>query len=85
MPFLRSVVSIPAGFANMNPAVFGAYTAVGTVAFYAATGAVVYYARQQSLFEAAYAYAVADPGLVAVAAVVAAAVAVVAWRLFDGE
>lgn len=51
LPALRSVVSIPAGFANMNPRRFGVFTATGTVGFYAATGALIYYGRQQPLFE----------------------------------
>lgn len=60
-PVLRSVISIPAGFANMTPVRFGVYTAVGIIGFYAAAGGVVYYGRQRSLFEAVLAVATASP------------------------
>lgn len=63
-PVLRSAVSIPAGFANMNALLFGMYTGIGTTAFYAASGAIVYYARQQSFFAATYAYATERPAIV---------------------
>ncbi|RDI71425.1 DedA family protein [Halopelagius longus] len=64
-PALRSVVSIPAGLAGMDPRQFGAFTAVGSVGFYAATGGVVYYGRQRSLFSAALAVTAERPVLVA--------------------
>ena len=67
LPGLRSVVSIPAGLVGMGPARFGAYTAVGSVAFYAAVGAVVYYGRQRSLFAALAAVATERPLLAATA------------------
>jgi membrane protein DedA with SNARE-associated domain len=50
LPVLRSVISIPAGFAGMSAARFGVLTATGTVGFYAVTAAIVYYGRQASLF-----------------------------------
>jgi membrane protein DedA with SNARE-associated domain len=65
LPALRSVVSIPAGLARMDPLRFGAFTATGTVGFYAATGAVVYYGRQQPLIEAALSAAADRPTLTA--------------------
>ncbi len=80
LPALRSVVSVPAGLARMGPARFGAYTAVGSVGFYAATGGVVYYGRQRSLFEAAYAVAVDRPVLVGVAALALVGVGLLARR-----
>lgn len=67
LPVLRSVISIPAGLARMDPVRFGAYTAVGSAGFYAATGGLVYYGRQESLFAAAAAIAADRPALVAVA------------------
>lgn len=67
LPVLRSVVSIPAGLAEMDPTRFGVFTAVGTVGFYAATGGVVYYGRERSLFETVAAVAIANPGLTVVA------------------
>lgn len=60
-PVLRSVISIPAGFADMTPVRFGVYTVIGTIGFYAAAGGVVYYGRQRSLFEAAFTAATASP------------------------
>ena len=70
LPAFRSVVSIPAGLAKMNPRRFGTFTAVGTVGFYAATGGLVYYGRQRSLFESAVAVAAGSPGITAVAVLV---------------
>lgn len=63
LPVLRSVVSIPAGLARMDPLAFGLFTAVGTVGFYAVTAAVVYYSRHQALFQAAVAVATDRPAL----------------------
>ena len=83
LPALRSVVSIPAGLARMEPARFGAYTAVGTVGFYAAVGALVYYGRQRSLFEAAYAFAVERPALTVVGLLALGGVVLLARRLVD--
>lgn len=82
LPVLRSVVSIPAGFADMGTVRFGAYTAVGTLAFYGASGALVYYARRQSLFAAAYDFALRRPLVVGAVAVVIVAVGGVIWRRF---
>ena len=80
LPALRSVVSVPAGLAEMRPVRFGVYTAVGSVLFYAAVGAVVYYGRQQSLF-AAVGSAVADrPALTAAVVVVVGIVLALAVR-----
>ena len=83
LPGLRSVISVPAGLVDMGPARFGAFTAVGTVAFYAAAGAVVYYGRQQSLFAAVFSAAAARPGLAAVAGFALLAASLLAWRWYD--
>lgn len=80
LPAIRSVVSIPAGMANMGSTRFGAYTAVGSVVFYAAVGALVYYGRQQSLFEAAYGFLLDRPGISAVGLLVLAAAGLLASR-----
>ncbi|AQL41251.1 hypothetical protein BV210_00335 [Halorientalis sp. IM1011] len=80
LPVLRSVVSIPAGFVDMRPLRFGAYTAVGTVLFYAATAGVVYYARERSLFATAIAVATERPLAAAVVAVAVVGVTVLLWR-----
>lgn len=63
LPALRSLVSIPAGLVHMEPMRFGAFTAIGTVGFYAATGGVIYYGRQQSLFAAVFTVATNRPVL----------------------
>lgn len=47
LPFFRSVVSVPAGFARMDVARFSVYTAVGTFLFDLAVGALVLYGRRQ--------------------------------------
>lgn len=79
LPALRSVVSIPAGLANMDPTRFGVFTAVGTVGFYAATGGVVYYGRQQSLFAAVFAIATDRPALSAVGGVALLGIGLLIW------
>lgn len=66
LPVLRSVVSIPAGLANMKSIRFAGFTAGGTVGFYPATGSVVYYGRQQSLFATAFAVAANNSVLAAI-------------------
>ena len=83
LPGLRSVISIPAGLVDMDPTRFGAFTAVGTVGFYAAAGGVVYYGRQQSLFAAFFGAVSARPGLAAVAALALLALGGLAWRWYD--
>ena len=50
LPVLRSVISIPAGFAEMNRARFTAYSAVGSFLFNLGVGAAVYYGKQRSLY-----------------------------------
>lgn len=54
LPVLRSVISIPAGFAGMNRAKFAAYSAGGSLLFSLGVGALVYYAGQRSLYSAAW-------------------------------
>jgi len=66
LPVFRSVISIPAGLARMNPTRFGVFTAVGTAGFYAATGGLVYYGRRQSFGTAVFVFATDRPGLTAV-------------------
>jgi membrane protein DedA with SNARE-associated domain len=81
LPVFRSVISIPAGLARMNPARFGVFTAVGTAGFYAATGALVYYGRRQSLGAAVVAFATDRPGLTAVGILVFLGIALVVGGL----
>ena len=57
LPVLRSVISIPAGFAGMNPTKFTLYTALGGLVFNAAVGATVYYGMQQPIYQVAVAEA----------------------------
>jgi membrane protein DedA with SNARE-associated domain len=52
-PVLRSIISIPAGFAEMNRSRFAAYSFVGAFLFNAGIGAVVYYGKEQSVYSAA--------------------------------
>lgn len=79
LPFLRSVVSIPAGLAGMSALRFGVYTTLGTVGFFSATGAVVYYGRRRSLFSALLDVATAHPLPSAVVLLAALAVATTGW------
>jgi membrane protein DedA with SNARE-associated domain len=48
LPFFRSVVSVPAGFAQMNRPRFAVYTAAGTFAFDLAVAGLVLYGRRQA-------------------------------------
>jgi membrane protein DedA with SNARE-associated domain len=66
LPVVRSVISVPAGIARMDPLRFGAFTAVGHLGFYAAVGGLVYYGRRQSLLAAVVAVATDRPALIAV-------------------
>lgn len=66
LPVLRSVISVPAGFAGMSAGRFGVLTATGTVGFYAATAGLVYYGRQASLFGVALRVAADSPVLTVV-------------------
>lgn len=77
LPVLRSVISVPAGMARMDPRRFGVYTLLGTAAFYAATGGLVYYGRRASVFATAFAVAGRRPSLTALLAVVTVGAAVV--------
>lgn len=83
LPVLRSVISIPAGLANMDPLRFGAYTAVGTAGFYAAGGALVYYGRQQPLFAAAVDAAAQRPALAVLGVLALLGVGVLVQRYSD--
>lgn len=53
LPLLRSIISIPAGFAEMNVRKFTLYSALGSFAFNLAVGATVYYGTQQSVYTVA--------------------------------
>ena len=79
-PVLRSIVSIPAGFAEMDRGLFTAYTAVGTLAFSAAVGGLVYVGAQASVYATALSVVRERPVLVATLAVVALAVVAVVYR-----
>lgn len=48
LPFVRSAVSVPAGFARMDVPRFAAYTAVGTFLFDLAVGGLVLYGRRRA-------------------------------------
>lgn len=80
LPGLRSVVSVPAGLADMKPVRFGSFTASGTVGFYAAAGGIVYYGRQESLFEAVFSVATDRPGLVVLTFLVLLGAGLLVWR-----
>lgn len=50
LPVLRSIISVPAGFADMDVGKFTVYSAVGSGAFNALVGAVVYYGKQRAVY-----------------------------------
>ena len=81
LPGLRSVVSIPAGLVRLDPAWFGAFTAVGTLVFYATVAGVVFVARRRVALAAARIVAAEHPIPVALALLggVAVALLVTVW------
>ncbi|MFC4359962.1 DedA family protein [Halobium salinum] len=68
LPFLRSVISIPAGMAGMDRLKFGVYTGVGAFVFNTAVAAVVFYGKQQSVYHVAVAYLTDHPVVAGVGA-----------------
>lgn len=50
LPVLRSIISIPVGFTEMNQGRFTAYTLVGALLFNLGVGTIVYYGKEQSLY-----------------------------------
>lgn len=85
LPGLRSVVSIPAGLAEMTSARFGAYTAAGVGGFYAATAGVVYYGRRRSVFAASVDLAADNPVATALVLLALLGLGVVAKRVLRGR
>ncbi|WP_224270106.1 DedA family protein [Haloprofundus salinisoli] len=96
LPVLRSVISLPAGFARMRMWKFLLYTTVGGVVFNAAVAAVVYYGRRQSVYHVAsemlrtqfdrlLGVASANPALSAIVVLAVVTVAVVCWRVVQRE
>ncbi|WP_224447739.1 DedA family protein [Haloprofundus salilacus] len=92
LPVLRSVISLPAGFAKMRMWKFLVYTTVGSLLFNAAVAAVVYYGRQQSVYRVAgeilrtqfdrlVAAVGANPGAATVVALVVVTAVVAGWRV----
>ncbi|WP_199174839.1 DedA family protein [Halegenticoccus soli] len=86
LPVLRSVISIPAGFAGMSPRKFAAYSFVGSALFNATVAAAVYYGKRQPAYDVAVSlavdalrrgadYAAARPLLIAAGVVAVAGVA----------
>ena len=86
LPFLRSVISLPAGFAGMNRPKFAVYSGVGGFGFNAAAAALVVYAKRRSVYAAVFDWARAAVGtspvaLVGVAVLVLAVVGAGWWAL----
>jgi membrane protein DedA with SNARE-associated domain len=79
LPFLRSVISIPAGMARMDVAKFVVYTALGAFVFNGGVAAVVYWGKQQSLYHAVATYATSNPFQGALVAALVVVVSVVVW------
>jgi len=76
LPVVRTFISLPAGIAGMAPVRFGAYTTIGCLPWAAGLAAAGYYlgARWQSAANALH-----GPTYI-IAAVVALALAIAAWR-----
>ncbi|WP_254546205.1 DedA family protein [Halomarina pelagica] len=82
LPVLRSVVSIPAGVAEMNPARFGLYTAVGAFAFNAAVAGLVYAGEERSIYAVAVGTAADAPLLTLLGLLALIALGLAGWRLY---
>ncbi|MFH5801088.1 DedA family protein [Haladaptatus sp. CMAA 1911] len=54
LPVLRSIISIPAGFTEMNRSRFTAYSFIGAFLFNVGVGLVVYYGKEQSLYSVVF-------------------------------
>ena len=74
LPFLRSVISLPAGFAEMGRAKFAAYSGVGGFAFNAAVAGVVVYGKRRSVYAAVADWAGSAVGSTSTAVLVGVAV-----------
>ena len=88
LPILRSVVSVPAGFAQMDLPRFAAYSAGGALLFNLAVGALALGGDDSpSVYATAFAIGrrvvSAHPALAAVAAVLLVAAAVAWWRFVE--
>lgn len=89
LPVLRSVASVPAGFAGMEIKRFTAYSAGGALLFNLAVGALALGGDTGSVYAVTFAVArttvTEHPLVVAAATVVAVAAAAVAWRRVDWD
>lgn len=85
IPFLRSVISIPAGFARMNLVKFAIYTGIGAFAFNTGVAALVYWGKQQSLYHAVLDYFVENPSFAAVILIIVMVVSIVMWLMDTPE
>ena len=88
LPFLRSVISLPAGFAEMGRAKFAAYSGAGGFAFNAAVAGVVFYGKRRSVYAAAADWAGAalgttSPAVLVGVVVLALAVAGAGWWAWE--
>ena len=90
LPFLRSVISLPAGFAEMDRTKFATYSGAGGFAFNAAAAGLVVYAKRRSVYAAVFDWARATVGSASPVVLVGVAVLVVAvggagWWALDAR
>jgi membrane protein DedA with SNARE-associated domain len=94
LPVLRSVISVPAGFARMDVRTFALYTAIGSLLFNALVAAVVYYVKRRAVYRVVVGwaatslagvveFAAAHPLVAVLAAGAAVALSFLAWRAYE--
>lgn len=81
LPGLRSLVSIPAGLANMSLLRFTLYTTFGNVGFYLAVAGIVYYGRARSLDVALREAVIKSPFETGAIVLIATSITLIGWWL----
>lgn len=85
LPGLRSVVSIPAGVAQMPVKRFSGYTAIGTASFYFSVTGIVYYGQSKELDDALQNMIINAPIETGAILIVVCFTTVVTWRSLNHQ
>ncbi len=82
LPGLRSIVSVPAGIAEMSAEKFTLYTAIGNAAFYSSVAILVHYSQIQSLRTIGISVVEGAPEYMPRIAIILI-LTIIGWRLID--